>query len=416
VKNLLVVDVGAGPDVRRSFYELVEEYGNRLFFLITNPAYAPHLPGCRVAAAHDLGAVVEAARAWAAEQPFDGVLALHENSVIPGAAVAQALGLPGNSLEAARNSRNKYLMRQAHRAGGAPCPDFALVDDLETARAVATKLGFPLILKPTLGAGSEHVYRVDSLADLEQTFPLARRGIDTHSYGLAEVGGVELGPRSLLLETFLDGSEHAMEAVIWDGEVQLGSIADRLSKEMKTFDHDLYSTPSALTPEQIDRVREAVRLGASAQGIRRGVLHAEVRFHRGEPHLVEIAARIGGGSLFRMARIAYGYCPLWAASQIPLGARPQFRELGRTGEVTVGLTMLCDGGRVRAIETPEALLRDPRIFNYQLVRRVGDVIHRPPHGNDMLGYIGTTGRSIDDAVGLAADAFAQVRLELEPCS
>jgi len=416
MKNLLVVDVGAGPDVRKSFYDLVEEYGARLFFLFTNQSYASLYPRTRVARAHELGAVVEAARDWASEQPFDGVLALHESSVIPGAAVAQALGLPGHTVEAARNSRNKYLMRQRHRAGGAPCPDFALVDNPIAARTVAARMGFPLVLKPTLGAGSEHVYRIDSMSELEETFPLARKGIDTHSYGLAEVGGVELGPRSLLLESFLDGSEHAMEAVVWDGEVLLGSIADRLSKEMKTFDHDLYSTPTALSPAQIDRVREAVRLGAVAQGIRRGVVHAEVRFHRGEPHIVEIAARIGGGSLFRMARIAYGYCPLWAAYQIPLGVRPEAPELQRTGAVTVGLTMLCDGGRVLSIETPDEVLRDPRIFNYQLVRRPGDLIHRPPHGNDMLGYIGTIGSSIDDAVARAAQAFAQVKLELAPCS
>jgi biotin carboxylase len=362
-----------------------------------------------------LGAVVEAARAWAAEQPFDGVLAIHESSVIPGAAVAEALGLPGHTLEAARNSRNKYLMRQCHRAGGAPCPDFALAGELATARAIAGRMGFPLILKPTLGAGSEHVYRIDSMTELEEIFPLARRGIDTHSDALAEVSGVDLGPHSLLLESFLDGSEHSMEAVLWDGEVRLGSVADRLSKELQTFDHDLYSMPTALAPEQLDRVREAVRLGALAQGIRRGVLHAEVRFRHGEPHLLEIAARIGGGSLFRMARIAYGYCPLWAAYRISLGIRPAFGELARTGEVTVGLTMLCDGGRLVSIETPEEILQDPRIFNYRIVPHLGDVIQRPPHGNDVLGYLGATGSSIEAAVETAMRAFAQVRVELAPC-
>jgi biotin carboxylase len=414
VKDVLVVDVGGSPDIRRTFYELIEEYGARLFFLFTNPAYEKAYPRCRVARAHELGAIVEAARAWATEERFEAVLAIHENSVIPGAAVAEALGLPGHSLEAARNSRNKYHMRQAYRAGGAPCPAFALVDDLEAARAAAQLIGFPAILKPTLGAGSEHVYRVDSMADLEQTFPLARAGIDTHSYGLYECGGVDLGARSLLLESFLDGSEHCMEAIIWDGELLLGSIADRLSKEMKTFDNDLYSTPTSLSAARVEQVREAVRRGAVAQGIRRGVLHAEVRFHQDQPHIVEIAARIGGGSLFRMARIAYGYCPLWAAYQVSLGIKPVFRELHRTGDVTVGLTMLCDGGRLEEVETSEEILRDPRIFNYQLVRKVGDVIKRPPLGNDMLGYIGTTGCSIDDAVDLAARSFERVRLRIAP--
>jgi biotin carboxylase len=411
-----VVDVGGSPDIRRVFFDLLTEYGAHLHFLVTNPSYQSLFPRCRVAPAHHVDAIVETARRWAAEERFEAVLAIHENSVIPGAAVASTLGLPGHTVATALACRNKYRMRQAHHRAGAPHPAFMLVDDIETARSAAGRLGFPLVLKPTLGAGSEHVYRLDDLADLEQAFPQARRGVDTHSYGLLEADGLDLGPRSLLLESFLDGSEHAIEAVMWDGEVLLGSIADRLSIELKTFDHDLYSTPSALSEAVIEQVREAVRVGAAAQGIRRGVMHAEIRLHQGRPHIVEIAARIGGGSLFRMARLAYGYCPLWAAYQVALDRKPDFPQLRKTGEVTVGLTMLCPGGRLMKLETPPEVLGDPRIFNYQVVRKVGDVIQRPPHGNDMLGYIGTTGPSLRDAIELADRSFQKVRFELQPVS
>ena len=66
-----------------------------------------------------------------------------------------------------------------------------------------------------------------------------------------------------------------------------------------------------------DVSREDVR--AHAQGLRRSAMHAEVRFHEGEPYLLEIAARVGGGGLDEIARLTTGYDPIRAVG--PLGGQ-----------------------------------------------------------------------------------------------
>ena len=106
--------------------------------------------------------LIRHARAWHAEENFDGVFTFSESAVVAVAAVAGALGLPGIGVNAARTSRNKLIMREAHERGGVAHPSFRFVPDLGAALRTAEEFGYPVILKPTLGAASNFVFRVDS--------------------------------------------------------------------------------------------------------------------------------------------------------------------------------------------------------------------------------------------------------------
>ena len=84
-----------------------------------------------------------------------------------------------------------------------------------------------------------------------------------------------------------------------------------------------------------------------------------------------------------------------------------------TGKVAVGLTMLCDEGRLEAVEIPPEILTNPEIFNFTILPKVGAVIRRPPNGNDIFAYIGATGASLDAALRNAADVATQIRIRFE---
>src|SRR5256885_6919200 len=110
---------------------------------------------------------------------FRSVIPFSEAAVIAVAAIADALALPGIGVDAARNSRNKFLMRQAYERAGVPIPAYRFVTALDDALAAGAEFGYPCILKPTLGAGSHHVYRVDSPEEMEQRFTTAIVGIQS---------------------------------------------------------------------------------------------------------------------------------------------------------------------------------------------------------------------------------------------
>jgi len=366
----------------------------------------------RVAGSKHIDELIRHAKAWHAEENFEGVLTFSESGVIAVAAVATALGLPSIGVEAARTSRNKLIMRQAHERGGAAHPQFRFVVDPDAALAAADEFGYPVILKPTLGAASNFVFRVDSADQMRERFDQAREGIDRMSWFNMEADGVDLGPHGLLVESFLDGHEHLIEALVWDDEVFLGSIVDRITLEGDTFDDDVHHAPTALTPEQVADVHAVVTAGVRAQGLHRSTLHAEVRFHEGKPYLLEIAVRPGGGGLDHMSRKSAGYDPIMAVRDVARGVRPDVHHYRPTGLHTVALILLCPGGTVESVDVPPEVTESDKLLHVKLMVRPGDVIRRPPHGNDVPGGFGVIGSSFEEALQTANDFADKISIRM----
>ena len=61
--------------------------------------------------------------------------------------------------------------------------------DLAEAQAAATEFGYPVILKPTMGAGSYYVFKIDNPAQLAERFPDAVEGISHMSGVLSDARG-----------------------------------------------------------------------------------------------------------------------------------------------------------------------------------------------------------------------------------
>lgn len=411
--KLLALEAKQNATYYLSRYRQIEEFGGDLYVLngVGDPDFWP-APRYRVVGSGHIDDLVAAAREWHAEQRFDGVLTLSESAVVAVAVVAEALGLPGISVEAARTSRNKLLMREAHERGGVARPRFRLVPDVPTALRTAEEFGYPVILKPTLGSGSNFVFRLDGPDDVRLRFGQAADGMDRMPWFLMEPDGLDNGPHGLLMESFLEGPEYLVEAVAWDGEVHLGSIVDRVTVEGDTFDDDVHRAPTTLSADRIAAVHREVTRAAVAQGIGRSVLHAEVRMHHGEPHLVEIAVRPGGGGLDYFARISADHCPIRATMDVAAGIRPPVRDYRPTGVHTAGTCLISGPGRVAEIVVPPDVAQDARVFFLKITVRPGDVIRRPPYGNNILGFLCTTGHSFADAMRTAYELAERIEVRL----
>lgn len=413
--KLLTIETRQYLSYYHSRYQQVEALGVELYVLNGEgtedfwPAERYRLVGSK-----KIDEMIEVARAWHERERFDGVITFSEAAVIAVAAVADALGLPSIGVEAARRSRNKLLMRQAYEAAGAPIPRYRFVTELDAALAAGAEFGYPVILKPTMGAGSHFVFRVDSPQEMVERFTQAIGGIREMFWVVSEADGVDLGPQGLLVESFLDGREYLMEAVAWDDEVYLGSVVDRITQEGETFDDDVHHAPTSMSAEDLAKVHRAVKAGAHAQGLRRSVMHAEVRFHQGEPHLLEIAARVGGGGLDMIARITAEHDPIAAVVDIGRGVRPKVRHFQPTGVHVTAMCLICDGGVVREIDVPPEVSGSEKVFLLKITARPGDVILRPPDGNTIFGFLGTTGTSMEDAFAAMNEFAAKINVTLDP--
>jgi biotin carboxylase len=404
--KLLGIEARQNSNYYLSRYQQVKDFGADLYVLngVGEPDYWD-AERYRVVGSQKIDDIVNAARAWHAEQSFDGVFTFSESGVITVAVVAEALGLPGVGFEAARKSRNKLLMRQAYQHAGVPIPRFHLVTDLDDALATAAEFGYPVVLKPTLGAASNFVFRVDNPDEMRVRYADAIDGLTRMSWYLMEAEGLDLGPYGLLVESFLDGGEFLSEALAWDDEVYLGSIVERVTLEGETFDDDVHVAPTSLTPEQLQEFHRVVTAAAHAQGLRRSVMHAEVRFHDGRPHVVEIAIRPGGGGLDLVARVCAEYSPIEAVMDVARGVKPKVRHYQPTGVYMMGTCLICAAGQVEYVNVPAEVSESEHTLMAKITAHPGDVILRPPDGNNILGFLILTGESAD-AVKRRLEEFA----------
>jgi biotin carboxylase len=409
--KLLAIESRAYLSYYVSRYQQVQELGVDLHVLNGEGAedFWP-APRYRLAGSKKIDDIIARAREWHAEERFDGVITFSESAVIAVAAVAEALGLPGIGVEAAVRSRNKLRMREAHQRAGAPIPAFRFVPRVEDALAAAADFGYPVILKPTMGAGSHHVFRIDTPEEMALRFAQAGEGIRSMFWVLSEADGLDLGPQGLMVESFLDGREYLIEAVAWDDEVYLGSVVDRITAEGGTFDDDVHHAPTSLGPDELAAVHRVVTAGAHAQGLRRSVMHAEVRYHRGAPHLLEIAARVGGGGLDLIARTTADHDPIRAVVDIGRGVRPDVRHYRPTGTHITAMCLISEAGVVEHVTVPEEVSESDRVFLLKITARPGDLVRRPPDGNTIVGFLGTTGDSLEDAHATMTDLASKIEV------
>ncbi|MDT5271250.1 MAG: hypothetical protein QOH49_3436 [Acidobacteriota bacterium] len=154
----------------------------------------------------DEDAVVEAVRHWASPVRVDKVECLWEPGMLLAARIREALGVPGMTVAETLPFRDKDRMKQVLNAAGVRTPRHERSTSAEECRDAASRIGFPLILKPIAGAGSADTYRVDGGAQLEETLPRLAH--------LPEVN----------IEEFIEGEEFTFDTVCVGGRIAYYSI------------------------------------------------------------------------------------------------------------------------------------------------------------------------------------------------
>ncbi|MHB1424281.1 MAG: ATP-grasp domain-containing protein [Gemmataceae bacterium] len=211
------------------------------------------------------------------------VIAGAESGVELADALAAALGLPGNGIEKSAARRDKYLMGETVRLAGLRTPDQAMCLTLEQARGFYKQCGGDVVVKPPRSAGGDCVALPDTEAELEDAF--------SRIQGQLNVLG--LLNDAVLVQRRLRGTEYVVNAVndkvtdIW-----------KYSKGEANGSPFVYETMELLpadgeTQQALANFAAAVR---SALGIKLGPSHAEIMLTSQGPALVEIAARMNGGT------------------------------------------------------------------------------------------------------------------------
>lgn len=195
--------------------------------------------------------------------------------------VAERLGLPGISHEAALDASDKSRMRARLKAAGVPVPGFASggsEDDPLTLSASVAPL--PLVVKPVDNMGARGCRLARTVPELKDAW---RDAVASSRTGRA------------IVEEYLDGPEFSLDALVRNGRIELRGIADRIIVFEPFFVELGHTIPTAYGDDVIGAVVRVFKAGAEALGIRDGAAKGDIKFTRKGAFVGEIAARLSGG-------------------------------------------------------------------------------------------------------------------------
>ncbi len=231
----------------------------------------------------DEAAVIDAVRRWVAPLGgVDRVECLWEPGMVLAARLRTALGLPGMGVEQTVRFRDKGEMKKALDDAGIRTPRHARSKTVHGCLEAAERIGYPLILKPIAGAGSQDTYKAESQAELEDILPRLRH-VDEVS-----------------VEEYIDGEEYTFDTICAGGEILFHNIAWYRPKPLIARNVEWIS-PQTVNLRDTSGLHFAAgqQLGRDvlrALGFRTGFSHMEWFLKpNGEAVFGEIGARPPGG-------------------------------------------------------------------------------------------------------------------------
>ena len=325
-----------------------------------------------------------------------------EQAVVPGARLAEALGLPGLPVSAALAATDKVVQRGLYRDHGVPSAGFAPARTLAEALAAYDTLGPRVIIKPTDGAAQRGVSDVQSRDDVAMAVEHAIR---------------ESRTGELIVEEHLSGREYTVNAFVLGGVFHPVTVTLRdLAPEPAVGICVAHRYPCGRSDEDIAMIIDVVRQAAMAIGIDAAPVYAQVRFDGTGPRMIECGARLGGGSDAQLAQLVVGVDLMETVLDAALGVldgenltpRPMPEPFGHSRFVipdAPGRIVQADEGQVREL---------PGVHEVGFFHHAGQIAPPLWSASGRLGVLLMTATSDAELDARTADALAALNVIIEP--
>lgn len=370
--------------------------------------YNPEAEGMSLAdypikvSARDVNLTVDAARQFHETRPLDGVMTVGTDASRTVAAVAAALDLPGVPLEVAERATDKVKMRWRLRERNVPSPEFRAVRSLEEARRAIDEMPFPLVVKPCDNMGARGVKKISRPDDLTPAFREAKQ---------ASISG------RLILEEFMEGPELSLDALVFDGRIEVTGVADRHIERSPYFVEVGHTLPSNLPEDEQRQAMQVFRRAIRALGINLGAAKGDIKMTPDGPMIVEIAARLSGGWMSAYTfPLSSGVNLIKGAIQVSLGEIPT--ELKpKASFVSAERALIPAPGKILSIKGVEDARKIQGVKKIILMKEAGERAEKLTSNIGKTGYVITAAKTREEAIRINDLARASIRIEMgEPRS
>lgn len=357
-------------------------------------------------------------------QGVDAVVTAEEAAVRAAAFVRSRRGLPGLAPSQARAYTDKAVMKRTLAAAGLPVARHLVLQRAERIPAAARALGWPVVVKPRLGAGSWNVMVV---RDPEHLQELVAAG--AFEEPVADIAGRFAGsdmlhclhgaPGGFLVEEYLEVEQEFFVDLYRDqaGRTLLAVPGRYSAPLLATVGQE--ACFDTLLPREDPTARHAIGLAERAArvlGAAAGAVHVELlRTTAGRWLVGEAAARPGGGPIGALTALQYGADVPQALAALAVGEVPRWNPVPRYRALSA-LVLAPPQGIVASLTPAEQIAALPGVVAVNLRLRVGEPV--PPH----LGSMSLAGHIIFEPTSVgprelaaqAASLTAALGLRIRP--
>jgi carbamoyl-phosphate synthase large subunit len=355
----------------------VIQLAQQMGFVVICADGTPDAPGFRVAdeavqiTLQDVPSLVRIGR----QRRVDAVMTEQTDFAVPIVAqVAGELGLKGLPLEVARAATHKGLMRERAAAAGIRQPAFRICRTVNEATRAVAELGLPLFCKPADGQSSRGVTRLD-----DANGPVILRAFE-RAKASSQIG-------EAIVEQCVEGTESTVEGFVVDGQPTTLAISDKVHYDNLSGVARVLTWPGDFPPHVAGRIARANEATVRALGIPFGITHGEYLIDaRGEPWLVEMAARGGGTRIpSHILPAVCGFESTPALISILMGETPEVTmPFSRAAQLR--FFRLAAGKRVVGFPNLAELQSMPGVLEIAFNQAVGDRVPNVEDDRSRHGY------------------------------
>ena len=331
--------------------------------------------------------------------PFDAVLCLIDIRMIEASLIAEKFGLRFLNSATTRLMRDKFSVRQTLATRGVRQPGFALAETATELRQAIAEIGYPVLVKPSDGYGSQNVSVVFSESDLGNLMEsLEALTLKPTDYGL----GVHASNR-FSVEKYIRGHMIGCDVFSSVDERILIGINDKLmfpppsfAMRGSCFPSDRYDIPA---------IRDYAFEILDAVNFDFGASHIEMIVAEDGPYLVEVNPRLVSAQIPHQMGYALERSVYADLINLHLGLPiTKLRGLKPRWFSAIRWVVASQPGILESIQLPEHV--DESIRRVVLFKETGDAVRPPIHNGDRIGYVIAVGDT-QKAAEEIADRYVQ---------
>lgn len=398
MKNKKIIIIGAGL-LQVPAIQIAQDMG--LYAIVFD--YNKDAHGMKIAdlpmvvSTRDVDGSVRAARDLSKQMEINGVITVGTDASTTVAAVANALGLPGNRFEDAYAASNKIRMRERFKKNNVPQPNFFPVWNYEETIEAFRHLNKPVVLKPADNMGARGVMKVENESDILAAFNRAKSSSPSGE---------------VIIEEYMDGPELSIDMLIYDNEIYVTGVADRIIEYPPFFIETGHIMPSNLDKDKIDNAIKVMKDGIKALNLKIGAAKGDIKVTKNGAMVGEIAARLSGGFMSAYTYpLSTGVNLIKNAIEIALGNPPSDLK-PKWNKVSVEKAFLPGTGIIESIDGIEKAKNINGIKEVFIKTKAGDILVPPTNNLDKAGNVIAVGSTRDEAIAIANKAIDSVHFRL----